>query len=262
MNRLTLFGSATVWTSERPLVGRATQRHRVALLALLATTRRTSRSREALIALLWPDADTYRGRRLLSDSVYRINSAFGGEAILGLGDELALNRVSVASDIADLEAAAEAREWRQVVECYRGPFLDGFFLGNSTEFDQWMEVERRSYELTARRALEALAREASNGGRLIDAADWWQRLATLVPDDSRITLELMRALEAAGNRASAVRYAQAHAELLRDALGVEPDRSVVELADRISGRSVATTRCTTCGCVLVSEETLRSAGGV
>jgi DNA-binding SARP family transcriptional activator len=263
MNRLELFGGASAWADDRPLVGRAAQRHRMALLALLATTRRASRGRDSLAAVLWPDADTNRGRRLLSDSVYRINRALGGEAIVGAGDELHLNRLRIASDVAELEEAADARDWRMVVSRYRGAFLDGFFLAGSAEFDQWTTVERQGYEKVAARAMESLAREAAGERRLVDAVDWWQRLAGLVPDDSRVTTELMRALEAAGNRAGAIRSARVHAELLRDAFGIEPDRSVIELAERIAGRSEAvTSKAIHPRPRGRLRETLRAAGGV
>src|SRR4051812_41705677 len=81
-NRLTAFGSTTVETASGPVTGRAAQRHRVALLALLSTTRRLYRSRDQLIFFLWPDADADRGRKLLSDSIYRINQALGGDVIV------------------------------------------------------------------------------------------------------------------------------------------------------------------------------------
>jgi DNA-binding SARP family transcriptional activator len=264
MNRLEFFGGASISTTDGPLAGRAAQRHRVALLALLASTRRASRSRDALVALLWPDADSDRGRRLLSDSVYRINHALG-EVIVGVGDDLQLDRHRITSDVAELEDAVNARNWRDVAARYHGPFLDGFFLGNSVEFDHWMDAERQAYAKLAGRAFEAIAVEASQTGHFVDAADWWQRLAALFPDDSRVAIETVNALEAAGNRAGAVRHAHSHAERLRDALGVEPDRSVAELADRIAGRSVSPRRCSKCGTVVGGvdhPETLRLAGGV
>jgi DNA-binding SARP family transcriptional activator len=234
MNRLRLFGGASLDGDAGPIRGRAAHRHRIALLALLVTTRRLYRRRDQVIAFLWPDADSERGRRLLSDSIYRINHALGGNAIVAAGEDLKLNRGCVASDVADFEAAMEARRWGRAAELYVGPLLDGFFLPGANDFDQWMENERAQYARGVARAMEALARDASDRGCVADAAEWWHRLAVLMPDDSRIALELMRALETAGNRAGALRHARAHALLLRESLGVEPDRSLQELANRIA----------------------------
>ena len=205
-------------TAAGPLTGRAAQRHRVALLALLSTTRRLYRSRDQLVAFLWPDADAERGRKLLSDSIYRINQALGGDAIAGTGEDIRLNRRQVASDVADLEAAVEAREWRRVVELYAGPFLDGFFLPGAADFDQWMEGERAQYARIVAKAIEALAVDARDGGRVAEAVEWWQRLAMLTPDDSRVAMELMCALESVGEpRRRAPSRARACAAAARDA---------------------------------------------
>lgn len=217
-----------------PITGRAAQRHRIALLALLATTRRLYRSRDQLTAFLWPDADAERGRKLLSDSIYRINRALDGDAITGTGDDLRLNRGVLGSDVADFEAAVDARDWLRVVELYAGPLLDGFFLPGSTEFDHWMETERAQYARTYAKALEALAVKASEAGQAAEAVDWWHRLAALVPDDSRVAMELMRALESSGNRARALSHAREHALYLRETLGVQPDAAVRELAEQLA----------------------------
>lgn len=217
-----------------PITGRAAQRHRIALLALLATTRRLYRSRDQLTAFLWPDADAERGRKLLSDSIYRINRALDGDAITGTGDDLRLNRGVLGSDVADFEAAVDARDCQRVVELYAGPLLDGFFLPGSTEFDHWMETERAQYTRTYAKALEALAVKASEAGQAAEAVDWWHRLAALVPDDSRVAMELMRALESSGNRARALSHAREHALYLRETLGVQPDAAVQELAEQLA----------------------------
>ncbi|MFL5617714.1 MAG: tetratricopeptide repeat protein [Gemmatimonadaceae bacterium] len=242
VNRLRLFGGAVIDADSGPITGRATQRHRLALLALLSTTRRLYRGRDQLVTILWPDADAERGRKLLSDSIYRINQALGGEVITGAGDDVRLGRQQLGCDVADFEAAFDAGDWRRAVELYCGPFLDGFYLPDAAEFDQWIETERRQYARAAAKAIEALAIEARDAERVTDAVDWWQRLAALAPDESRVALELMRAMERAGNRAGAIRHARVHTTLLRDVLGLEPDRAVEELAVLMSRRSDAPVR--------------------
>lgn len=238
MNYLRMFGGTALDSVTGPVAGRAAQRHRVALLTLLATTRRLYRSRDQLITLLWPDNDAERGRKLLSDSIYRINHALGGDVVAATGDDLRLNRALISCDVAELEAASEAQQYARVVELYRGPFLDGFYVPGSPDFDQWMDAEREYYLRLASKAHESLAIAASDDGRINDAVEWWQKLSVLVPDDSRVAMQLMRALEAAGNPAGALRQARVHATALREMVGVEPGRDIVELTTRISRNSV------------------------
>jgi DNA-binding SARP family transcriptional activator len=240
VNRLTLFGGVALGAESGPITGRAAQRHRVALLALLSTTRRLYRSRDQLITFLWPDANAERGRKLLSDSIYRINQALGGDAVIGSGEDVRLNRWQLGTDVADLEAAMDERDWARVAKLYAGPFLDGFFLPGAPDFDQWMETERTRYVRAADKAIDALAVAARDAGRDADALDWRQRQSALMPDDSRVAVELMRALEASGNCAGALRHARVHSHFLRAHFGVEPDPSVQRLAEQIARRSAET----------------------
>jgi TolB-like protein len=158
--RLRLFGVPRIDTGEGAVGGRAMQRHRVALLALLATSRRAARGRDELIDLLWPDADLERGRRLLSDSIYRINRAVGCVALATRGDAVELDRELLASDVADVEAAIAQRDWARVLELCAAPFLDGFYLPGAAEFDQWMEGRRAHFRRGVDRARETLATTA------------------------------------------------------------------------------------------------------
>jgi TolB-like protein/DNA-binding SARP family transcriptional activator len=205
----------------------------MALLAILASTRRPSRSREALIAMLWPEADSERGRRLLSDSVYRVNQAMGGEAVVSSGDDLRLNSAILPSDVDDFERALAARDDAALAGLYKGPFLDGFHLPGSAEFEQWLQEERARYEAEAIRALESLAAAAESKKQWTESVGWWRRAAALAPDSSRIALRLMRALDTAGDRAAAIRHATIHATLVRESLGIEPDAAIDRYADSL-----------------------------
>src|SRR5215208_7944283 len=141
---LKLFGSPSIEGAggENLLTGRAAQRHRLALLALVAMTPGQRLSRDKLIAYLWPESDTERGRNLLRVSTYVLRSALGESALLSEGDDLRLNADVVQSDLAEFETALERADHARVVALYRGPFLAGFFLSGAPEFEQWAERER------------------------------------------------------------------------------------------------------------------------
>lgn len=237
MFRLKLFGGACVDGLEGPLTGRAVQRRRLALLALLAVARGRGVGRDKLVAFLWPDSDTERARHLLSDSVYRINQALDGEAIVAVGDELRINALRLPSDVAEFGDAMEAGDWERAVELQSSPFLDGFFLTGADEFERWVEVERQRHTRERARALEALAAGAESDPA--HAARWWRMLAADDPYSSRVALQLMRTLGRAGERAAAVQHARTHAVLVREDLGVEPDAEVLRYAERLTTDSAA-----------------------
>jgi TolB-like protein/Tfp pilus assembly protein PilF len=237
--RLKLFGGVSIETSEGPVAGRAAQRRRLALLALLGGSRSGAMSRDKLIAYLWPEADAESGRRFLSDSVYRINKALGGDAIVAVGDDLRLDPRRVSTDVGEFEDALAKREYARAAELCVGPFLDGFFLSDAPEFERWVDVERERRAREHARALEALAESADQADDRTAAVEWWKRLAALEPLNSRVSLRLMRALDAAGERAAAIQYATEHGQRLRNDLDLEPDADVVALADLLRNATTA-----------------------
>mgnify|MGYP003288904876 CR=1 FL=1 len=163
MFSLKLFGGASIQAPTGPLTGRATQRRRIALLAILAVARSRGVSRDKVIAFLWPEQDADHGRPLLSDSIYRVNQALGGEAIIGTADDLRLSGDVLPSDVAAFEDAIERGEWQRAAEIYAGPFLDGFFLSGAEEFER------------CRRLIAAIERSADEGrGQVVSEATPFQ----------------------------------------------------------------------------------------
>jgi TolB-like protein/DNA-binding SARP family transcriptional activator len=232
---LKLFGGVAVEGPAGPLSGRAVQRRRLALLAILATCQARGRgsSREKLIAYLWPEADPERGRPLLSDSVYRINQAVGGEAIVANGDELRLVDSMVSSDVAEFERAVDSGERERAATLYAGPLVDGVYLVAGVEFERWLEGERARLGHAYAETLDRLAQTAEADGAVADAVTWWRRLASHDPYSSRVALKLMEALATTGDPAAALRHAAIHTALLEHELGVAPNASVVRLAERL-----------------------------
>ena len=231
---LHLFGGAALRDETgAPVSGPAARRHPLALLALLATAPARTMGRSKLAGLLWPESPESRARRRLNSCVHRIRQGLGDDAVLSVGDELRLNTDLVECDVHRFESALEAGDHQRAVELYEGPLLDGFFLKGASEFEKHIERARDRLRTRYLEALEALAEEAAAAGDPSDAARWWRERAQAAPYDSRVTLRLMEALAAAGNRAEAIQVATTHRRLLQDELGASPDPAVEDLAERM-----------------------------
>ena len=237
MLSLKLLGGASLERAGTPAAGRGTRGHRLALLALLARGRPLSRDRA--LALLWPESDADRARRLLSDTLYLLRGAVGEDVLLASGDELRLNPEGVTSDVAEFERALDEGRTEAAVQAYAGPFLDGFHLADSAEFEQWVDGERARLSERYAGALGTLAEASEGAGDWSGAAGWWRRLAALEPGNGRVAGRLMLALAAAGDRAGALQHARVHAALLREEYDAEPDPEVVRLEERLRRESVA-----------------------
>ena len=233
---LRLFGSPSIaddGAGGTLLTGRVAQRHRLALLALLTMAPGQRLSRDKLIAYLWPESDPERGRNLLKVSSYVIRTALGEGALISEGDDLRLATDVVRVDAADFETALTRADHAQAVLLYRSPFLDGFFLNDAPEFEQWADRERARLAVRFSKALEALAEEADANRDFSRAAEWWGVRATQDPYDSRVAVRLMRSLDASGNRAGALQHGTLHQRLLQEQFGISAAPEIAELAERL-----------------------------
>jgi len=236
MVSLKLLGGAHLEGAGGARAGQACQRHRIALLALLRAAPNATLPRERVTALLWPEHPDHRARRLLNLAVHVLRRALDHHLILSTGSELRLRSDLVNSDVAAFEAACAGGDPARAVALYSGPFMDGFFLPDAREFEEWQAGERARLNREHAAALEALARHAENRDDTSQALHWWSRLADQDPLDSRITLRLMLALENAGARERALRHGLAHAALLRAELDAEPTPEFQALIERLRHR--------------------------
>jgi TolB-like protein/DNA-binding SARP family transcriptional activator len=227
---LRLLGTASIETAHGPVSGRAAQGRRLALLALLALARGRPLTRDKLIALLWPEASPERARPQLSDALYVVRNGLGEDVVRAMGDGLALNRDAITSDVARFEGLLEEGRPEEAVALYGGPLLDGFHVPDSTEFESWLEGERAQLDRQYAQALETLA----EGADTPDAAlGWWRRRAAHDPYNGRVALNLMRALDAVGDRAGALQHARIHTTLLREEFGTEPAAEVTAFVEQL-----------------------------
>jgi DNA-binding SARP family transcriptional activator/Flp pilus assembly protein TadD len=218
---LKLFGGLVLTGEVGLLTGPAAQQHRLALLALLAMARPRAVSRDRLVAWLWPERDSQPGRRLLDQAVDSLRQTLGADAVVSAGDELQLDTRLVHCDVIAFERAIAGGELHRAIALYTGPFLDGFFLDDTPEFERWVNRERGRLAGTYAKVLEGLADAAEQKGESGEAVEWWKARASHDLYDSRVALRLTQALERAGNRAGALQHAMLFQQLLREELGIE-----------------------------------------
>lgn len=233
MIEIALFGGTSVTVDGAPLTGDAAQRRRLAILTLLVTPGFRPVSRDRLIGLLWPDAEIESARHLLSAAIHVLRKALGADAILVAGDDLALNPACVRADVTDFRAALERHDDEGAIALWKGEFLAGFYVNGAGEFEKWVDGERAELGRLYADALERAARARAAAGDAAGAANAWRLRAALDPYDARVAIALMEALSAAGQRATAIRHARLHAQLLEQEFGAAPDPEVVALAERL-----------------------------
>ncbi|HYC52556.1 MAG TPA: tetratricopeptide repeat protein [Gemmatimonadaceae bacterium] len=233
MHTLHLLGGARIEGPTGRMGGAVAQRHRLALLAYLAIARGHTAPREKLFTLLWPEQGDKQARHLLNVAVHAIRKALGDDVLHTDGGEIRLDPTQLTSDVAAFREARAARQLRAAIDAWGGPFLEGFFLDGAPQFDQWQTIERETLARELNEVLHDCAEVAERDQDWRAAVACWRRLAELSGDRPSITLRLMRALDAHGDRPAAIQAADAHAELMRREYGAEPNADVMRLAARL-----------------------------
>jgi DNA-binding SARP family transcriptional activator len=234
--RLRLLGPAQVEAGEPPTLVDLAAVKGAALLFYLAARPDQPVTRTRLIALLWEDSDEQEGRNSLSTTLSRLRRVLPSAPIVASGDSLvwrAEPSAAVWTDIGSFSELARAGASREhldaAVELWRGPFLEGFDLRDSSDWDEWLELERSAWQ---QRMLDALERAAE--AHAADS-DWSAALAharhalAIDPLQERFHRQVMRLNERAGDRAAALTHYRGAVQLLQAELGVEPDPTTQRL---------------------------------
>lgn len=242
MLRLTTFGGVGIRAGEAdgtPAAELAVSRRALALLVLVAAAPNTGISRDKVVALLWPESDEEHGRNALRQSLHTLRRELRAPEVLQGTDVLRLDPAAMTSDLREFETARATGRPEDAAGLYAGPFLDGFHVGGSSEFERWVEESRAAYKREFADLVKGLAHEADRKGDPAAAVRWWRRLAVEDPLDSAVALGLMEALAAAGDRAGALRHGQVHETLLREDLGAGPEPAIRRLMERLRAGTVA-----------------------
>jgi TolB-like protein/two-component SAPR family response regulator len=228
-----LLGGACLRSGDAIINGPPTQRHRIALLALIVAAWPQPLSRDRAMALLWPERDLASSRRLLNLAVHVLRGALGDGAIASTGDGLLFVPSLVRCDLHDLRAAVAAGDHERAVRLYSGPLLDGFHLDDATEFGYWLDDRRSELTHDYVGALLSLARAQEQSGDVHGRVGTCRRAVAVDPHSGVYAQALMRALDDAGDRAGAIQHAAEFAQRVRADLDLEPDPGVIALADEL-----------------------------
>ena len=243
---LSLLGPFQVLLDERPVTEFKSIKGR-ALLAYLAVEADRPHRREVLAGLLWPE---WPDRDALSNLRYTLSSlrkAIGDRDadpafLLIARDTLQLNTASdYWLDVAAFTEVVQggrtqspaADQMEQAIAIYRGSFLEGFSVGDSPAFEEWVLLTRERLARQMSSALHRLAETYEQRGAYEQAQHHARRQIELEPWDEQAHQQLMRALALSGQRAAALAQYETCRRLLSEELGVEPAGETTQLYEQI-----------------------------
>src|SRR5216684_1420029 len=216
-------------------------------------------SRSKLAAFLWPDSEPHDARTALRNAIALLRTLLADpdaspaphshlrseRDLLGLNPqaplELDLEVVQQAYSAAqrhstlpaEPQRAALVAKFQQALALVRGPFLDGFWLGEESPFDEWVQASQQQWQVRVQLLCERLSAFQEAGGELEQARATLTRWLTLDPLAEEAYRRLMRIHLGLGDSTAALQvYAACRARLAQE-LQIKPSAETVALAERI-----------------------------
>jgi predicted ATPase/DNA-binding SARP family transcriptional activator len=235
---LTLFGSPAVYIDDQRVTGFRSSKAQ-ALLYYLVVTRRPH-TRPTLAGLFWGDQPEDAARTSLSKCLSNLRDLVGG-AILIDRQTAAFNRhqpyhldtEGFLAGIAQPPTLETLATWQAALALYRGDFLEGFYVREAPDFEQWVLVQRAHYREAVLQGLHTLAHWHEQQGDLAQAISYTRRLLTLEPWHEEAHRQLMMLLARSGQRAAALVQFEVCQRILDEELAVEPAAETVALLEAI-----------------------------
>lgn len=208
---------------------------RFALLAFLAVNAGTYQRRDSLLALLWPELDEFAARRALRQALHNLRRTLGIDPFQRRGDEeIMVDREAMWCDVVALADAVQASRHDEAIALYRGQLLEGFHVSNVGEgFESWLTRERARSLALVLRAFDAAVSAFERAGQLSEATAMARRALDLSPFDEPWLRRTVGLLEISGDRAGALRMADAFVERLATELEARPSADTRTLIDRL-----------------------------
>lgn len=198
--------------------------------------------RERLLALLCGEMDEESARRTFKTLLAEVRSYLRTidpniEWIISDRDQLTFNPLApiwLDTAIFELDAGTFSRSLSPAIKLYRSDFLDGFFLKDAPEFDEWVRTTRDHFRQLYLSALRQLATMYESDNQVEQAITCMQMLLSADPFSEEAYMHLMRLYWMLGDRTQALRQYERLCNVLAEAFAVQPSSQTEALYQEIA----------------------------
>jgi predicted ATPase/DNA-binding SARP family transcriptional activator len=181
-------------------------------------------TREKLLAFFWPDHERPAAQPILRTMIHDLHKHLG-EAFQADDRNVALSPdifIDVQFFPTALHASLDSQKLAEVLDLYKGDFLEGFSLSDASQFDEWAATERERYRLMAMNGFADLSHRLEADRQVPAALDSARRALAFNPFQEDLQRDVMRLLYLNGDRAGVIRQYEGLCKLLDEELGVPP----------------------------------------
>jgi DNA-binding SARP family transcriptional activator/tRNA A-37 threonylcarbamoyl transferase component Bud32 len=230
MIELITLGASSIRQDGAERKGLSGHKQKLALLSYIAVEGPVSRDK--LLGMFWPEKPEGKASHSLSQALHALRKELGEDCLLANGGQVDLGD-TVTVDVKRMQAAGQQERWDEVVELYRGPFLDQFYLPETPSFDDWQSRTRAWVSSFARKGFEKAIAARYASGDIAGALDVAWHWAKLEPLEDEAQHALIALLAVSGDRALALDQYEAYRQRLDRELNVQPLEETVTMVEGI-----------------------------
>jgi serine/threonine-protein kinase len=210
----------------------------VATLAYLSLTPRARHQRrDRIVGLLWPELDQEHARAALRKALHVLRGVLGDEVIESRGDEeLTLSPDALWCDAVAFREACDQDALASALELYEDELMPGFHLPDCSDYDLWLEEQRRDLQERAAAAAWTMAERLEHDKKMTLAGQWARRAVHYAGTDERVLRRTMTMLDRLGDRAGALRVFTDFSRRLEKELEAKPSKETLDLASSLRSK--------------------------
>lgn len=233
MLKIRLLGPPEVWLADE-LVAVPRRKSRAVLFYLAAQNQPVQRAH--LLEMFWIDLPRPQALQTQRSTLYGLRRVLG-DGIQIENDQIQLHpAVEVdarrfLSGVKDLPE--DTSELIDLMDLYRGDFLEGFSVPDSQAFEDWLIIEREHFRRLAVRGLNSLSKRYEILGDYHKALTSIDRALSFDVLQEDLHRERIRLLYFSGDRPGAIRHYDHLRRLLADEMGVPPMKETRDLYDAL-----------------------------
>lgn len=230
-----LLGAIGIDRAGAPLTEFRSQKTLVLLAYLLCEDRPITR--DYLAGLSWPEMPQSQALGLLRRSLYDLNSQLPGCLDMDRRTVRFSPTAPVTVDLrcfAALTAKDDVPAWTEAVALYRAPFLQGIYVDDAPELENWLVREQERWQRELIRLLNRLIAYHTERAAYQPALDYTQQLLTVEPWREEAHRQAMLLLARLGQTSAALAQYERCRQVLQTELAVEPAQGTEKLRTRIA----------------------------
>lgn len=187
-------------------------------------------TRDELAALLWTDEKDSVAKKNLRNALYKIKKSFDEEVIISPKKSIVMLNPEFNIDV-DIDVFLNDEE--DFIDVYRGEFLQGFFVKNAEQFDEWLFKEKERFKILYVSKLYEKIELDLQQNNSSNIEKYTKKLINIDEFDERAYKILMEHYKENGNYRKVIECYNRLTQLLDNELGITPDKNIKKVFDDV-----------------------------